>query len=356
MVVWMSGCDRAPAPAPPVKLPGKSIVRIKPITQLPPNRNVHLAVDASGNIVYAVETDNGLDGMLVVGQDGVPRATQLTSSNILAAMGESSGGSGAIQDLVGTPDGAIFFYFVGGKGRTIRACLGRFVPRNQSLSILVEAPYLARASHMGDSIELARATLLQLGQRVGLFLRHSDAWAYFSFDSLRIAPHSESELKRGFTKVMVDDQELKLSQSRYDLAPGPDSDLLLLDRQTGTLLQVNPAGVATIRSILTGLPRDLSAPFMVAADHLLFFAADSEPVEADGLELARRVLPPISYPALVQIKAREISAFSREDFRAPASLPVFAMRIHELIAGPDGTFIAYDAASGQLVEMKITNE
>src|SRR4051794_37791825 len=74
LVSWLllmgmvAGCDRAPSSsAPGVALPGKPIADLTPLTQLDANRTVHVAVDALGNVFYSVETDNGADGAIVVG-------------------------------------------------------------------------------------------------------------------------------------------------------------------------------------------------------------------------------------------------------------------------------------------------
>src|SRR3954453_17663460 len=85
LVLCPGGCDRAPSSSSPgVALPGKPIADLTPLTQLDANRTVHVAVDALGNVFYSVETDKGADGAIVVGDNGIPRATQLTSANILA--------------------------------------------------------------------------------------------------------------------------------------------------------------------------------------------------------------------------------------------------------------------------------
>ena len=104
------GCDRAPAPPPASSvLPVKLVAELKPITQLPPARIAHVAVDELGNTFYTLETEKGDDGVIAVGENGIPRATQLTSANILAAMGETVGGNGTIQDLVAGPDASLYF-------------------------------------------------------------------------------------------------------------------------------------------------------------------------------------------------------------------------------------------------------
>ena len=158
LIFATASCKRAPAPQPTTSIaaPLRKIVKIESITQLPPNRTVHLAVDSLRNVFYSMETDSGHDGVVVVGESGIPRATQLTSENILAALGETIGGSGTIQDIIAGPNGSIFFYFVGGKGKKIRACAGQYSLRNESISVLFPTDTLADQTGMGQSIELAR--------------------------------------------------------------------------------------------------------------------------------------------------------------------------------------------------------
>ncbi|HVT88265.1 MAG TPA: hypothetical protein VHD56_05400 [Tepidisphaeraceae bacterium] len=356
-LIALAGCDRSPSTsARVVRAPTKTVVQIKPITQLPPNRVVHVAVDLLGNVLYTYESDKGDDGAIIVGDDGVPRATQLTSANILAAMGESFGGSGVIQDLVAAPDGSILFYFIGGKGRNIRACLGRFLLRNQSIKVLFDTAQLKRITGMDSSIELARGSLMISDRRVSFFLRHIDAWGLFTFDSYKIVAGDESQLTRVFSKVIADGEELNLSQPRYELAAGPLTDVLLLDHSSGTLWQVDSTGQATVRRILTGLPRDLSLPLMVKPDYLVLFAADSDMLDIDGVEILKRIMPKVNYPALVQIKGKEMTEIGREDLRTTPGLPAFAMRIHQLVPHPKEGFVGYDPASGQLVQLKLVQE
>lgn len=357
--LMLCACDDAPRTGRMVVVPKKKVAHIKAMTQLQPNRPTHVSIDQLGNVIYTVETERGLDGAMIVGESGLPRATTLTSVNILAAMGETEtiGGSGAIQDLATGSDGLIYFYFVGGKGRTIRACVGRYDARRQVITILVDTENLMKRSGMGDSIALARGVLLPgAGHRMGLWLRHFDGWAMFHFDIRRIAPYVDPEFVRSYTKVIDEIQELRLSQTRYEFSPGPGSDLFLTDSMTGTLWQVDPTGKATVRALLTGLPADLSLPLATGENQILLFAADAAPIEGEIPEMLRRSIPRATYPALIQLEAAEMTAIDRNDLRAFGGFPVYAMRIHEMKRAPDGSLIAHDQASGQLMRITITTE
>lgn len=352
----VAGCDRPSSRSTTVQLPKRPIAQVTPLTQLEPNRAAHVAVDTLGNVFYSLETERGNDGVVVVAENGTPRATQLTSANILAAMGESVGGSGTIQDLVAGPDGAVWFYFLGGKGRSLRACVGQFLLRNESIQIVFDTRPLSHLSGMGDSIGLARGTLLPAGNMMRLLLRHTDSWALFSFDNRRVMRGIQLQLDRPFVKVWSDDQELDLTRDRYVMSPGVGENMLLLDRATGMMWQVDPIGRATVRILLTGLPSELSRPVVIKGDHLMIFAAESPRIEADVTAPLGTNLPRTSYPALLDIAADKITAIGRDDLRVYSGFPVYAIRIHELVAAPDGSLIGYDLGSGQLLRIRLTTE
>ncbi len=359
LVTVVAGCDRqSSSSVPTVSLPGKTVVDLRPITQLDPNRPVHVAVDSLGNIFYSVETENGADGAVIDDDNGIPRATQLTSANILAAMGESYGGNGTIGDITAGPEGTLWFYFCGGKGRAVRACVGEFHVRDESIHILFDTNRLADMTGMGSSIDLARATLVRGGSKAYLLLRHTDAWTVLSFDAKRFAPGVNFHFGRAFEKVIAvgdEQQELDLRSERYQLAGGEGENLLLVDLKSGVMWQVDPAGHATLRLMLTGLPRDLSRPLVTRPDQILIFAADSEPIEADVSDaLIARNLPRTTYPALLQIDGKKITSIGRDDLHAYGGFPVYTMRVHDLVPTTDGSYVAYDLASGQLMRMKLT--
>ena len=356
LVLALASCNRAPAPTTVAALPAKPVAEIHSITQLPPNRNVHVAVDSLGNIFYTIESDSGHDGAIVVGDTGIPRATQLTSENILAAMGETVGGNGTIQDLSPGPDGTIFFYFIGGKGKVLRACIGQYSLRGQYIRILFDTPQLTEKSEMGESIALARGSILPIGSQVCLFLRHSDSAVLLTFDARgMVAP--ALNLTRVPTAVHTQEQPIDLTRDQYDLFSPGDGSLLLLDRLTTQFWTINLAtGVATPRISLIGLPREMSAPISTQPKQLTMFVADSEPNEADMSDIPNPNLPKTIYPALLQINGTELSAIGRDDLHAYGGFPTYAIRIHEMVIAPDGSLIAYDLSSGLLMRLRITTE
>lgn len=358
LTVLIAGCGRSKDPSGGSSAqPAKRVVQLQPIAQLPPGRTVHVAVDPRGNIFYVVETEQQQDGVLMVGSGGIPRATQLTSANILAAMGQTVGGAGNIQSLVASPEGGLFFSFIGGKGRAIYACVGHFNSRQQTMRILFGTDQLKTATGFGDSLAIARTTLVPMKDRIGLFVRHMDNWVFFSFDAVLRGPAFEPKLVRGFTKVQADEMEIKLSNDRYELSGGPGASLLLMDRVTGLLWQVDPVkGMGVFRLLLRGLPRELSTPLAIDNDRLLMFAADSELIDADVNEVLFSQIPQTAYPALLEITDKKISAIGRQDLRAPAGFPVHWLMIRQLLACPDGSLVGYDRASGMLMRITLLSE
>jgi hypothetical protein len=356
LVLCLASCKRAPDPPPAsVALPAKKIVEMQSITQLPPNRIVHVTADTLGNILYTYETDDAHDGVIIVGEAGIPRATQLTSDNILAAMGETVGGSGTIQDLAPGPGGTIFFYFIGGKGKNLRACIGQYQTRHQHIQILFNAQQLMDESQMGDSIVLARGTFLSAGRQLDLFLRHSDAAAILSFDS-RGAAAPSLDLSRVLSSISAEDQHFDLTQDQYALFGSASGNLLLFDKSSGQLWTIDSlSGMAKPLVSLAGVPRDLSEP-VAAKDQITIFAADSEPIETDMGDLEARARPKAVYPAILRINGNQISVIARDDLHAWGGFPTYAMRVHELVPAQDGSFIAYDLSSGLLMRLRITSE
>ena len=347
-------CDRPP----PTKLAPamRTVLDIRPLAQLPPNRNVQVAIDRLGNVFYTVETPDGQDAVSVVADDGLPRVTRFTSANILTALGESAGGSGTIQQLAQGPEGTLYFYFVGGRAKNLRACVGIYVPRTDSIAILFDTRTLGALSGMGQSLELARSSLVVSGPNVWLLLRHTDAWALFRFDARLPIPGYMPQLENPFTKVWAEDDELNLAQQRYTISSAGNGNLLLFDTRSGILSDLNEKGQTAMRALLTGLPREMSRPLVMKDGRIRIFAADSETLDADVSEALTRRLPTVSYPALLDLSGKEITAIASRDQLRVTGVVAYAIRTRDLIADPDGSYLAYDPASGQLIRMRVMQE
>ena len=119
-----SGCDH-PEPVagdnsePP---PKRYRAELSLLTPLIPRRLTHLTVDPAGNVYFVQESDDGDDVAFIAGPSDVPRATKLSSVDILSAAGAAAGDKGNIQSISAGPGGEIYFYFLGGGKRNTIAC------------------------------------------------------------------------------------------------------------------------------------------------------------------------------------------------------------------------------------------
>jgi hypothetical protein len=427
-------CDRSPT-APSTSFHDDTAVarhaQIESLAQALANRVTHICVDGRNNLYWTQESDaagageSGRDVLFMLPDaaapaSGVgtvaselPRATQLTSTNILKAIEGSRGVSGkgrsggAIQSIVAGPDGEIYFYFVGGIGKVTRACLGRFDPRGgpgtESIRILADTKQLADATGMGGSLELARATLVvqkpddtPASSRVVLFLHHTDSRAIFAFEPRRLRnatlslamskPQGLSEIRRADTGEVLD-----LTRDDFELAAGTGEDLLLADRRLGALYRVDPLGKATLLVSLVGLPEGISTPTAVSDD--LFADATSRVSSATTLPTGggggcvlmfapegNPIDPPISSrpdPANVQLRPPALLSFSPGnnswvsldggDLRAPGGFATHTLRLQQLVPIDPGpwardpnanlrtraAFVGYDSASGLLIRLRL---
>ena len=157
-------CDRDAGNAivaPPPPPPRTQSVEVQALTPLPPGRRTHLAPDQFGRIYWAQESDAGFGAsagenqvVFLMTDGGLPQPTRLTSAAVLEALGqpatgkpgERSSAGGAIQSLAAAPDGRLYFYFSGGRGKLLLAALGSFDPRTGQVAIHADAAELERAS------------------------------------------------------------------------------------------------------------------------------------------------------------------------------------------------------------------
>lgn len=363
MLLWLApACDRdKPVKGMPLESSGRRIVQLRTLTQLLPNRPTHVAVDRLGQTFWVQESENARDVMFMIGEGEIPRATRLTTSNILAALddeGDRTGagkGSGNVRDLAPAERGA-FFYFYGFKGSTPKACLGQYLPHSGRIRILADTIRLEEISGMGRSLQLARATLLVSGETVWLWLRHSDASVFLTFDARVLNPFGPVELRIPFKQAVSDERPLALTRSDGEISRGPDGSLLLMDFTAALLWRIERKGAATALLSLTGLPRQLSPPTLTADGRLLSFAADSDRIGTDLEILSRQNLPKIDYPALLEIVNSEIQFIPRDGLRAHAGLAVTALRLGRLVPQGLGTYVSYDASSGALMGVKIVEQ
>jgi hypothetical protein len=357
-------CDREDPAAQgmPLETAGRRLLHLRTITQLLPNRPTHIAVDRLAHVYWVQESEDGQDVLFRIGEGGIPRTTRLTTANILTALDESgdttgaaagAGAGGNIRD-VAAAEGGIFFYFYGYRGSATKACVGQYYPQSGRIRVVANTAALEKASGMGRSMQLARASLVASGQTLYLWLRHTDASAFLSFDPRAVGADGKTELRVAFAHVVSEERKLPLTRIDADISAAPGGALYLLDLTGALLWHVDRTGEATAVLPLIGLPKRLSPPTVAGDDRLLLFAADSERIGTE-LEIAtRQDLPAIDYPALLEIEKTEIRAIGRDDFRAHAGFPAYAVKLGRLVPESPGSYIAYDETSGALMRVKVS--
>jgi hypothetical protein len=356
-------CDRNPPAAPVVYTP--PTVEIRTVTQLLPTRPTHVAVDVRGNIYWVQETDEGNDLVFVAGDSVVPRATRLSSKDILAAM-DTHGGSGNIQSIVVGPSGELYFYFVGAYYRWSRVCVGKYTPGSALIQILSDTTALADTSGMGRSLDLARGDLIASNRQIWLFMRHTDAWAMFAFDPKDLPATGPATLRRPFQQVQIDNVPVNLTRDSIAISAAGDQNLFLTDTGIGELARIDASGNGTILSSLIGLPNLFTPPVAApgktddppatqpgAPAALMFFA------RADAIRSKTEAFPEspvkITFPAVLIFRNGGIETLSGDALLAPSGFPVYAMNLQQLYPDKDaGSWIGYDAASGQVLRIKLT--
>src|SRR5262249_30779651 len=117
LLSFCGACDQPPVPTEdlPTTAPAHKsyAANVSIVTPLLPRRAVHVAVDPPGNLWFVQESDNGDDVTFIAGASEAPRATRLTSANILAAVGASADDNGNIQSIAAGANGEIYFYLKG---------------------------------------------------------------------------------------------------------------------------------------------------------------------------------------------------------------------------------------------------
>jgi hypothetical protein len=362
-------------------------------------RDVMYVMGAGGDEVpraTALTSDAILDAMPPVKLPEKPPAP--TAAKASTGKSKSAGTvrrGGNIQSIAGGADGEVYFYFAGGIGSVTRCCLGRFDARPRSgaagqFRILADASQLASASGMGLSIALARGKVVTSGQLVRLLLRHSDGWAMFEFDSHRIPTSGAPQLLRPFERIVIDEHspgerrgELDLTRETTDVSPGANADeLLVSDRAWGAMYRVNHEGTATMIASLIGLSETLSPP---VADRLrpvprpqdpwpppatsptgpdvpdangrvasiVFFAADGREIDPANSARPDPADVQTQYPALLVIQSNRYRAVGRDNIRGSGSVTTYTLRLRQLVPIGRDTWAGYDAASGQIMRVKL---
>jgi hypothetical protein len=355
----LSGCgDERPAVTAATRPTETALdLSLRPLTPLLPNRPTHVTVDRFGNVYWVQETDRGDDTMFVIGEGGIPRATQLTVGNVAALLGAGTGARGNIHGVAAASDagGDIYFYFQGVEGRRTLACLGAFTPKTERVRVLADSDAVAAATGMGRSLPLARGSVCSDGRSVWVWLRHTDNWAVFRLDPSRLPTSGPAQLARAFESVRLGSQTVEMSRDGMEIAPAPGGALFLLDVPGARLLKIAPDGVATLIRPLAGLPAQLSEPAVDREQNLVLFAGNGNLIGVKGNDAAIAAAKvDSSYPAMLIFKPDKVVSIGRDAMQAYPGFPVFSIRLRQLVPHPrDGGWVSYDAGSGELLHVKI---
>jgi hypothetical protein len=355
-------------------------VEVRPLSQLLPDQPTHLAADSFGNIYWVQETSSGQDILFVAGSDDIPQPTALTSDAIIAAFGPApapisrpgsagaapGAGSGNIQSIVIDADDNVLFFFSGGIGRSMRVCLGRFNPHDQSIHILAGTQSLAMTTHMGSSIGIAQGQLIKpltqdqnQSMRYWLWLHHSDAAVFLRFNPRSAGPGQPIEFSRAFDRLSGDGAPESLSADLLEFSAGADNSLLMIDWHEARLWRVDENGLATKWMTLLGLPRYLSNLTARPGGIAIAFAPTGEKAfgtEEEGQVMLGTHTPQVKYPALLGFDGDQVVPIaSLDDMQGPPLLDVAKLQLREMIpTNVKRQWAGYDAASGLLVRLQLS--
>jgi hypothetical protein len=336
-----AGCDREPQ-APPAAKPAPVLgVEIQVLTPLPPDRRTHLAPMRDGWLFWVQEGDGGLETVFTMSEGGLPSATTFSSATILEAMGENKG-TGNIQSLAAGDDGKLYFYFTGGAGKRIVAAFGCYTPANGKTRIIADAKLLAAESHLGDSLALARGSVVLAGNTIWLWLRHDDGYALMSVD----ARQSSAAPRRPFARLLADGQEIAMTSPAEDLA-ATDS-LVYLDRKTAKVWKIGPIGEGTMAADFSDLPGGISAPSADARGRMVLFAPEG--VVLSELPVTRPST--VAFPALIILDGGARVVLGRKTFSTPTNLNVKTLGLRQMVRDRSG-WVSYDSQSGEVLRLRV---
>jgi hypothetical protein len=309
---------------------------------------------------FVQESDDGDDVTFIAGASEAPRATRLSSSNILAAFGAAIENRGNIQSIAAGLNGEIYFYLKGGGKRNTIACFGRFAPRTGAIQILAGTSQLQSESGLGPSIELARGTVVvsQAG-KIFLLVRHGDGAAMFRMDPRKLpSDGAMPSLAAPVRELRAPGESIPLTRADVELAPGLGDSLLLLDVWGGAIWRVSPEYDASLLCSIVGISTQLSLPAVGRDGQIILFAGDGEPV---GPHVKQRIEPikmDLHYPSLLMLdsgKDAKLQAIAQDDLRAPGGFALYTSQLQQLVYEPArDSFVGFDATSGQIVRIKVT--
>jgi hypothetical protein len=351
----LAGCGRESAPTPTPQEPPR--VELETVVPLTPGRRTHVAVDSRGNIYWSQETDAGQDVVMETGAGNVPQPLELTSLSLMQEL-NAPGGSGNIQSIATDRADRLCFYLAGGKERLAPAVLGFYDTRTARLTLLANTAQLDAASGMGDSLQVARGTLLAGGGgEMWLWLRHTDADVLLHFntaDAAKATASSGIKFDRPMGAIRGPAGEIPLRSEQEDLSTPGQGRFFYIDRKAEVLWQIAPDSTATPIQALDGAAAVLTAPVADARGRLYFLAGDGRLLDARADAPAVAAAFGIARPSLLILDAGELTALGRDDFQMPDNVPLETFAPKQMVPeGASESWITYDRASGELLRIRI---
>jgi hypothetical protein len=358
-------------------------LEIEPITPLLPRLPTHVAVDSHGNLYWVQESEPqpaGGDALFLMGEGGVPQTIAALSVPALldviaaSAGGRRGGASGAIKSIAVGADDDLYLLFAGGKGRAPIWAVVRYSPRSNQVILVADTKRIMAESRMDASIELARGSLLGYKRDLWLWLRHQDGASV-----LRIGSGTDRSAAGDVRRVTLR-PPWKVgppTSDQDDMAAGPDGTLYYVDRPRAVLWKIAAGGEGDYTAVqsLDGLSRALTAPALDDSGRVCLLLGQDSPLVARQYSSAAAAAPPdasspgqgpnwaeLAYPAFVQLRpgsaaSRAIMTVSRDDVHAPPALPVQDLHPRQLLLDrASGTLITFDAASGEILRVKVVRK
>jgi hypothetical protein len=295
----------------------------------------------------------GRETVFSLAEGGLPGATAFSNVAVLEALGERAGGGvrGSLQSLAVGPEGDVYFFFAGQGRRKLLTALGAFSPATGQTRILADSAALRDASGMGNTLALARGSILRgPASRTWLWLRHDHGFVLLAVEPGGSGP----ALRRALDRVRAaEDETLSLVSSQDDLLPSGDG-WIYLDRTRGRLWRVGPMGEATPFADVSDLPKGTSAPSLDERGRLTVFAPDGPPfVEPSDDSTAAAPAPQaIDLPAWVTLDGEKRTVLARSKFRVPAKLNVRALAFPQVVRDR-GSWLGYDTQTGELLRLRV---
>jgi hypothetical protein len=348
LALTIVGCDREPPPAPAAKRAPTLGVEIQRVTPLPPDRRTHIAPNGKGQAFWVQEAEGGgRETVFAISDGGLPVATKFANVTVLETLGKTDA-RGSIQSLAVGPDGKLYFYFSGGSKRQLIAVFGYFALETGQVQILADTVALASGSRLGDSLALARGSIVRVSDVLWLWLRHDDGYALLSLDVMR----SGSALRQTFETVRSNGEEVRLTSATEDLACGPGNSLVYLQRPTARLWKIGPLGEATQLTELGDPPSTLSTPALDEGGRLVCFAPDTAVVT--DLSSLPTTHPATEYPALMILDPdnRQRTLLGRNTFGVPDKINLRTLAPPQLVRDRAG-WLAYDPPTGELLRLRL---